>query len=263
MNFERKKIYRFGIVKAESPTSLPEFSPRYKSPAVSGDHLLKSGIRDFNDYLIKNPHNYPTTKTIHCFIVDDDGNYQYYAEGNPFDIAPQKANLADDDKTRMKSQGNATVSVKDNSEIVKELRNQVLHWRDVSEDYRKESDALRDEVQLLKEKIIKFDGEKLRWKIEKEQLESIIKDYNEKFKGMTGSSGFADKFKASIADQAGPILSGLANNPQLADMIVNIAQKIPYLRDMMTPPVAPSTPFADTINNDGVDTREGEFDVNS
>jgi len=274
LDFEKDKIYKFGIIKVESEgqANLPEFSPRYPSPSVSGRKLFQAKIKSFDDYLSTNPHEFPPSKTVHCYIIDNEGNYEHFAEGNPYNLKVPEQGLSDDPvKHNLSKQiGAAYNSVRggNKDELVKELKNQINSYRNLAEEYRKESDQKNDEIIDLRNKILRHDADKLRWKIKEEEYEKIISEYNDKFKDMNdGSSGLGDKLKASLAERAGEIAANIASNPRLADAILNLVEKIPYLKNMMAVPTGNNNAYSgmsdDNLNNDGVDVKEGEFDENS
>jgi len=89
MNFEKDKIYKFGILSDEgnrNPASpFPEFKKSPKPVAMAGKILIDNDIRNFSDYLEKNIHNYPPKDIVQCYLFEPDASsYKKLAEGNPF-----------------------------------------------------------------------------------------------------------------------------------------------------------------------------------
>lgn len=87
-NFQKGKTYKFGLLtpdgeqRANDP--FPLFRSRPSPVSVAGDILINLGIKNFNDYLTRNIHEFPFRNVVHCYVLDDTtGTYNKCVEGNP------------------------------------------------------------------------------------------------------------------------------------------------------------------------------------
>lgn len=94
--FDKNEKYKIGMLKYEGDPldSQPDFSPRKPQPVVlSGQQLCDMNCSTLQDYLVKNPHQFPINKTVHCYQIDN-GQHKYFDEGQPM----PPVNLNDDAK---------------------------------------------------------------------------------------------------------------------------------------------------------------------
>lgn len=121
--FDKNEKYKLGVLKQdEDPlNNQPEFSPRKpQAKVLSGQQLSDMGCSTLQDYLTKNPHNFPTDKTVHAYQIDE-GQYKYFDEGQPL---PLMGNLGDDTKNiHYYNNPNNDVTIDILSKQVKSLEN--------------------------------------------------------------------------------------------------------------------------------------------
>lgn len=85
LKFDKQDKYKIGVLKQDSDPldSQPDFSPRKPQPVVlAGQQLSDMGCNTLQDYLNKNPHQFPLNKTVHCYKIDE-GQHKYFDEGQP------------------------------------------------------------------------------------------------------------------------------------------------------------------------------------
>ena len=189
--FDKNAIYKFGILSKEGEQAPdapnPDFMKKPNFTVVFGSDLVGSNMKTFRDYLYRNPHGYPVTKTVSCYRLDNaDGNGRYILceQGNPIPGSmknePDISSLADNLKGQVshvilqQPNNNNNNGFKNTDDMNEFYVKQIQLLRDDVAQKTAENNNLISKIQAKDEEIITLRGEVQRAKIDYEYLNKKV-----------------------------------------------------------------------------------------
>jgi hypothetical protein len=254
--FEKGKRYRFGVLKSASQNNsiTPEFRNNPRPVTVSGDYLSEIDCKTFEDYLRINPHQYPKSVTISCFVLENDAegieSMKKVAEGNFYPVidSKQKDNQTLADATPQQ----ISVKMPDNSKSNKDLINL---FNQQIESLQTNNMRLENKLEEFSDKLIKKEEEILNLKAEMSKIQFERDTYQkvlDELKKENNGAGLADSINGIMANPVTQQILGMATmflqQKFMGGNQGNITQS-PGNQNMQD-------------NYDGVSPRPGEFDGN-
>lgn len=159
--FESQKSYKFGYLKAKSPpmSPLPEFLTKPSPITTTGMILKQLGVRNLNEYILKNPHRWnPAKGTIYAYLINmQTGEYEYIGEGNPMPsgsdeglrdgVNPYSVNIHNPPQENSRY---INTTINKMEEFIADLKFQVTQEKEETKNWQRKFEDLRDKY-LVKE----------------------------------------------------------------------------------------------------------------